>query len=103
MIRMRHIAAGCRRSGGSVGGGAGGAALHAAPNQLYIILTFTIACGLQEQAGLSEGVRQGVRRCALRAVNACAAAPPLAAALRHAGVVEALQVSKKHTVLSIGM
>lgn len=43
--------------------------------------------------GLSEGVRQGVRRCALRCVNAVAANPQLASALRQAGVVETLQVN----------
>ena len=42
--------------------------------------------------GASEGVRQGIRRCALRGINACAAAPQLAVALRQAGVVETLQV-----------
>ncbi len=47
----------------------------------------------QREAGMSEGVQGGVRRCALRCINACAANPQLAAALRSAGVVETVQVT----------
>lgn len=41
----------------------------------------------------SEGVRQGVRRCALRCINTCASASPqMAGALQQAGVGNTLQV-----------
>lgn len=42
--------------------------------------------------GSSEGVRQGVRKCALKAIVACVSQPQLARTLQQAGVGDTLRV-----------